>query len=148
MENSKNGKNATFEDELEVMRERILAETLEEAVFEGWTVHGLEKAAISAGMTAEEVKRGDLKLAFPKGIADILDFWSEQADEKMVSAYLEADPAPEKIREKVRFLVKARLEALADHKEAARRASATMALPLYASLAAKLSWPSMKRRPG
>ena len=127
-------------DDLEEMRLAILEEMLVEAAFDGWTESALDAAARGAGMDQAALARGDLKRAFPKGVADILDFWSEREDEKMVAAFAAADPAPEKIREKVRFLVKARIEGLAGHREAARRASALLALPPHVPLGTRLAW--------
>ena len=45
-----------------------------------------------------------------------------------------------KIRERIAAAVKARLAALAPHKEAARRAAALLSLPMNASLGAKLMY--------
>ncbi len=125
---------------LEDLRLTILDEMLQEVVFDGWTQQCLNKSALAAGMTTNEIERGDLLLAFPNGVADILDFWSEIEDQKMLEAFQGADPAPTRIRDKVTYLVRVRLEGLTANREAARRAAATLALPNYASLGAKLSW--------
>jgi len=45
-----------------------------------------------------------------------------------------------KIREKVAFAVRARLAAIRPQKEAARRAAAALALPIYGTLGAELAW--------
>jgi len=135
----KSRKNSSLDD-LEEMRLAILDEMLVEAAFDGWTESTLVAAAKAAGMDSAAYERGALKRAFPKGIADVLDFWSEREDEKMAAAFEAADPAPEKIRDKVRFLVRTRIEGLSEHREAARRASATLALPYYVPLATRLSW--------
>lgn len=135
----KTRKNSNLDD-LEEMRLAILDEMLVEAAFDGWTESTLVAAAKAAGMEALAHERGDLKRAFPKGIADVLDFWSEREDEKMAAAFEAANPAPEKIRDKVRFLVRTRIEGLSEHREAARRASATLALPYHLPLASRLAW--------
>ncbi len=127
-ENSDKGPN------LEDLRHKVLASCLEDAVFDGWTGAMLERAADKAGAATF------LAILFPKGISDVLTFWSWAEDEIMVEKYREADPAPQRIRDKVRFLVKTRIEALAPHREAARRASATLALPIYGGLGARLVW--------
>lgn len=133
------GKNA-FPDGMEEMRRAVLAEMLAEAVFDGWTLASLDRAGRAAGLSLTALSRGDLKLAFPGGIADVLDFWAEQEDNAMAAAFALADPAPAKIRDKVRFLVKTRIEGLTEHREAARRAAATLSLPLYGALATRLTW--------
>jgi ubiquinone biosynthesis protein COQ9 len=127
-ENSDKGLN------LEDLRHKVLAACLEDAVFEGWTGAMLARAADRAGAATF------LAILFPKGVSDVLTFWSWAEDEIMVEKYREADPAPQRIRDKVRFLVKTRIEALLPHREAARRASATLALPIYGGLGARLVW--------
>ncbi len=122
------------QDPLDEMRDRVLAEALEAATFDGWTPLMLEKSARAVG--AEQ----RLALLFPHGVADLLRYWSWGLDEKMVAAFAMAEPAPKRIRDKVRFLVKTRIEALTPHREAARRASATLALPRFSHLASRLTW--------
>lgn len=127
-------------DPMEAMRQQILGKMLPDVVFDGWTTQSLKKAALAAGMTTGELARGDLLLAFPNGIEDVLDFWSEIEDKKMLDAYLNAKPAPQRIRDKVTFLVKTRLEGLTENREAARRAAATLALPPYVGVGPKFTW--------
>ena len=133
-------KNAPSPSAQEKWRESILAEVLAEAPFDGWTHSVLEKAALTTGMSRADIDRGDLHLIFPKGISDVLTFWSQRCDEKMVAAFEAADPAPTRIRDKVTLLVRERLEAMIGEREAARRASATLALPTHAGLGPKLTW--------
>ena len=113
----------------------ILKAMLARAAFEGWTDAALAGAAKDAGV-AQAVRAA----AFPKGAADALKAWSLEADAQMAAAM--AGPAFEglKIREKVAFAVSARLAALRPHKEAARRAAATLALPVHGTLGAELAW--------
>jgi ubiquinone biosynthesis protein COQ9 len=113
----------------------ILKAMLARAPFEGWTDAALAAAARDAG-----VGRPALAAAFPKGAADALRAWSMEADAAMAAAMTGPALKGLKIREKVAFAVRARLAALKPHKEAARRAAATLALPLYAPLAADLAW--------
>ncbi len=140
-ETARPGAHGDFaEDDLEALRNAILEEMRMEAVFDGWTLQALKRAAFAAGMTQEEWSRGDLYRAFPDGIADVLTFWSEQTDLAMAEEYASADPAPQRIRDKVTWLVRRRLELLDEHREAARRAAATLALPPYANVARRLTW--------
>lgn len=115
--------------------EAILAAMLDRAAFDGWTDGALAAAARDAGQD-----RAVLAAAFPKGVADALRAWSMAADAAMAAEM--AGPAFDglKIRDKVAFAVRARLAAIKPRKEAARRAAATLALPLYAPLAADLAW--------
>jgi ubiquinone biosynthesis protein COQ9 len=116
-------------------RRTILEKALDRAPFEGWTRIMMSRAAAEAGQ-----RRAVLAAAFPKGVTDLLNYWSETLDAAMTDAMSGPAFAGLKIREKVAFAVRARLSALRPHKEAARRAAATLALPLYAGLAPRLIW--------
>ncbi len=131
-ENPENGEKAGGFD---AEGRAILKAMLARAAFEGWTDAALAAAAKDAG-ASPHVRAA----AFPRGAADALRAWSMEADETMTAQMAGPDFDSLKIREKVAFAVRARLAALRPHKEAARRAAATLALPLNAPLAAELSW--------
>ena len=122
-------------DGFEAVREVVLPAVLARAPFDGWSGAALDAAAREAG-----VAPASLKAAFPKGVRDVLRYWSETTDAVMRDAMAAPGFADLKIREKVAFAVRARLEALRPHKEAARRAAALTALPPYAMLGAELAW--------
>ena len=124
-------KNSPFDED----GEAILDAMLGRAAFEGWTASALAAAAGDAGKD-----KAVLAAAFPAGPADALRAWSQRADRKMRAAMEAPDFAGLKIREKVASAVRARLAVLKPHKEAARRAAATLALPIHAPLAADLAW--------
>ena len=113
----------------------VLAALLGRAAFDGWTAAALAGAGKDAGVSDAMVAA-----AFPAGPADALRAWSMAADKTMLEAMAHPDFAGLKIREKVAFAVRARLGVLRPHKEAARRAAATLALPIHAPLAADLAW--------
>ncbi|MCP5433430.1 MAG: COQ9 family protein [Alphaproteobacteria bacterium] len=121
--------------DLDAARAEILARLLEEAPFHGWSVPALRRAASAAGVT-REVQR----LAFPKGIGDALALYSRQADEAAAARLAGADLARLRIRERVAAAVRARIEVLAPHKDAARLAARTLSLPFHAPLAAECVW--------
>lgn len=122
-------------DGFEHARATVLGKMLAHAPFDGWTERTLEAASRDAG-----VDRAVLNAAFPKGVADVFRAWSAQLDDEMLAAMAGPEFTSLKIREKAAFAVKARLQRLRPHKEAARRAAATLALPVYAPLAAELAW--------
>jgi ubiquinone biosynthesis protein COQ9 len=113
----------------------ILSALIGRAAFDGWTAAALAGAAKDAGLSPAMAAA-----AFPAGPADALRAWSMQADAAMTRAMVSPDFAGLKIRQKVAFAVRARLGILRPHKEAARRAAATLALPIHAPLAAELAW--------
>ncbi len=123
------------DDGFEEDREAILERALDRAPFEGWTPLILSRAASDAG-----IDRSVVAAAFPRGIADLLHFWSEQVDAAMMAAMAGPEFARLRIREKVSFAIRVRIDLLRAHKEAARRAAALLALPFYGGLGLRLVW--------
>lgn len=131
----KSPKSDEMSDGFEPARERILTEFLKIAPFDGWTALALDQAAKEA-----QVDPATCSAAFPAGVRDVLRAWSMKNDAAMAEAMEAPAFADLKIREKVAFAVKARIDALRPHKEAARRAAAMLALPPYGFLGAQLAW--------
>lgn len=98
-------------------RARILAAALGHIPFEGWTQRALRLAAEDAGLDPATAE-----LAFPGGPADAIVAWSAVSDLAMLDAYADADPDNMRFRDRIAFLVRARIEAVADHRDAVRRA--------------------------
>ncbi len=144
-------KNAGTESEM-VMNDRtpppfeeqrlgILDDALMLAPFEGWTDRMIREAGASAGVSRETAAA-----AFPRGVVDILTFWSERLDAAMLETLEGSEEfGAMKIREKVAFAVRARLDAIEEHKEAARRAAATLALAHLAATGSRLVWRTADR---
>jgi ubiquinone biosynthesis protein COQ9 len=97
---------------------------------------GFSDAALQAAAEMAQVNPSELKAAFPNGGASLVEAFSHWADERMAERMRE-DKA-ERTRERVAHAVRARLDALAPHKDAARRAAAFLAQPQNAPLAASL----------
>ena len=74
---------------------------------------------------------------FAKGPAEAVEVYSAMADRAMAEAVAAADPAM-KIRDKIALGLRARLDFVAPHKEAVRRATSLLALPHNAPLALRL----------
>jgi ubiquinone biosynthesis protein COQ9 len=111
----------------ETLREKLLAEVLKHVAFDGWTDKTLHEAAASLKMDD-----ADARVAFPRGIVDAITFFSHQADDAAEAIILKADLKSMKVRERVAFAVRTRIEVIARHKEAARRGAALFALPQHA----------------
>ena len=116
-------------------RDALLESILPLAAFDGWTNDSFDQAVTDAG-----IDRGQALLACPRGALDLIVRWSRQLDLAIVAAVREADIKAMKIRERVRFGVMARLEAIGPHEEAARRARSRLMLPDAASEAPQLLW--------
>ncbi len=101
-------------------RDRLLAAALEEAPFSGWTAASLKAAVRTAGLSD-----GEAVLAAPRGAADLLDRFEEQADEAMLA---NTQFGSNSLRGRVKALVLARLRYMQPHREALRRAAPHAAL--------------------
>jgi len=113
------------------LRERILTEALGDIPYGGFSQAVLNRAAEKLGASP-----ADMKAAFPNGPASLVEAFSEWADARVAEKMKAFRDAP--MRERVAEAVRARIEALAEHKDAARRAAAFLAMPMHAPLGAKL----------
>lgn len=111
---------------LEAERRAILAAILPHVPFDGWSAKSLRHAAADAGLDPAVAT-----LAFPGGVAEIIGFWSAAADQAMVAAYADAGGDEMRFRARITWLVRARIEAVAAHREAVRRALTYLAQPQH-----------------
>ena len=103
-------------------RERLLDAMLEIAPESGWTIAAMDRAAQKASLS-----EGQVLLATPHGVTDLLDALGQRAA-RAAGERLRADDIPGlKVRERVRVGVKAWLGALQPHKAAVKRAAGTPA---------------------
>lgn len=116
-------------------REEIIAAVLPNVPFDGWTPETLRRAAADAGYDPLTALR-----VFPRGPVESVEAWVALADRRMLSA-VESYAAPDlKTPDKIALAIRLRLEDLAAHREAVRRALSLLALPHNAPLAASLVW--------
>jgi len=119
----------------ERLRARLLDAFPAEAERLGWTQDAFLAAAKAAGLS-----EGEARLACPNGAADLWDAFAARADALMLERLGELDLPSLRIRDKVRAAVRARLEAQAPYKEAARAMTRALARPDRAPEAARLLW--------
>jgi len=117
----------------DTVREQILMEALTEIPVTGFSDATLSEAASRAGISKREVQD-----AFPHGPASLVEAFSHWADARMAER-LEKQEPEERMRDRIASAVRARIEVLIPHKEAARRAAAFLAQPQNAVLAARLT---------
>lgn len=111
-------------DDLVAERAQILAASLPHVPFDGWSLKALRAGARDAGL--DEAMAA---LAFPGGVTAAIDFWSRLSDAAMLVAYDEANTEEMRFRDRITFLVRARIEAVAEHREAVRRALTHVSRP-------------------
>lgn len=105
-------------------RDQILQAALPLVAFEGWTDKMLSQAVAEAGLPD-----GAAELYFPEGVLDLLAYWSETLNVATEERIADLNLSEMKIRDRVTQGVLARLEVIAPHEEAARRAMSRLALP-------------------
>ncbi|GAN00550.1 hypothetical protein U91I_04216 [alpha proteobacterium U9-1i] len=121
-------------------RARLLEAFSPHAARLGWTDAAVSAAAADAGLS-----EGEVALACPKGAFDLFDAFAHRADMAMLERLDELDLPAMKIRQRVKAAVQVRLEAQADHKEAARAMTRALANPLRAAEAARILWRTADR---
>ncbi len=105
-------------------RTQILKAALPDVPFDGWTGKSMRNAAKKAG-----VESGLARLAFPGGTADLVSYFVADGDKRMAAKLAKADLPAMKVRERITFAVRTRLEVDEKNREALRRATAYLALP-------------------
>ena len=115
------------------LKEAVLKAALKDAAFDGFTDSVLAKAGKEAGADQEVLSR-----LFPEGALSLIEYFSTSIDQAMEEKLATTDLSTRKIRERIKIAVMTRLWLLEPHKEAARRAAATLTLPMHAALGAKL----------
>lgn len=129
-----------LEMDLDELREALAPLLGGHAAFDGWTPKALEMAANDLGVPADRAR-----IAMPGGGAAMIDAWFDWVDRDMAAAFTPERIAAMKIRDRIGGLLLHRFTALQPHREALRRALATLAMPQNAATAAKLAWRSADR---
>jgi ubiquinone biosynthesis protein COQ9 len=111
------------------MSDKLLDEVLRHVPFDGWTERALANCADPDACAR----------AFPGGIADVVREFNARADRAMIAA-VQAMGEGTRTRDRVAYAVRARLESLAPHREAARRLATWAAMPGHQALVARLVW--------
>jgi ubiquinone biosynthesis protein COQ9 len=115
------------DEEMLAIRRAILADALPNVPFDGWSGATLRQATTAAGHDPAMAAR-----AFPGGAIELLAFWLSECDRVMLAGF--DDPAVRKLklRDKMAAAIRRRLDHVAAHEEAVRRALNTLALPQHA----------------
>lgn len=111
-------------DHIEAARAKILDAALPNIAFDGWTPRLMRDAAEVAG-----VSHGEMRLAFPGGILDLVEYFLADGDRRMEEALAKEDLAAMKIRERITLAVRTRIVVDMTWREAMRRAVTLLALP-------------------
>jgi ubiquinone biosynthesis protein COQ9 len=116
-------------------RRRLMRASLAEVPFDGWS-----RRSLAAGAAAADMVEADVDRLFPRGPVEMIEFWNVEADRAVEVAFAAVDPVAMRVRERVAFGVRARLDYAERDVEAVRRALAVLALPANAALGSTLLW--------
>jgi ubiquinone biosynthesis protein COQ9 len=125
-------------DERQAQRDALLVAALPHVPFDGWG-----RAALEAGARDLGLERADASRFFPGQAADMVAHFSDWADRRMAAVLADTDLSEMRVRDRIALAVRTRTEALAPHREAMRRALGWLALPVNASLGARLLYRSV-----
>ncbi|MGH6829241.1 MAG: COQ9 family protein [Rhizomicrobium sp.] len=117
------------------LKDAILKRVLAHAPFDGFTDNLLLKAGREEG-----ADRTTLARLFPDGGVSVIEYFVASVDRAMERKLGRIELAGRKVRERIKIAILTRLEILAPNKEAARRAAATLTLPVNAKRAARLMY--------
>lgn len=124
---------ATLDD----LRRRLASAIAEAAVFDGWTAEAVEQAAQVTGTDPALAA-----FAFREGPMAMITAWIDHVDATMTGDVGGEALSNMKIRERIRRLVWARLDAVAGREEALTRALSIMAMPQNLAASTRLGWRS------
>ena len=116
---------------------RLLSAALPLAAKLGWTRRLIAAAAKDVGLSVAEAE-----LLLPGGPRDLAALLAWRHDASALTALATIDPKTLKVRERIRKGVLARCEAAMADRDAVRRWSGFLALPLNAPLGLRLAWAS------
>lgn len=122
----------------EEQRNRLLEAALLHIPFDGWSRRALLQGASDIGIDAATAKR-----LFPRGGDDLLTHLDIWADRLLVERIDQTELDKMRVRERIAKLVRTRLQILAPHREAIRRAVAARLLPTNTLTAGTALWRSV-----
>lgn len=127
----------TGAETLDELRVRLAPAIADAAVFDGWSSQAVAQAAADKGVDPQLAA-----YAFRDGPMAMVSAWVGHVDAEMTKALPAALLSSLPIRQRIRRLVLARLDVVAGHEEALKRALSIMAQPQNLAATARLGWRS------
>ena len=109
------------------IRRVILQAALRAVPFDGWSAQTLDQAV--EAIKATGIDTAQARSAFPGGAKQLLSFFMAEADRDMVAEAAARGLHQGPVRQRIGGIIRLRLEILAPHREAIRRALALQLLP-------------------
>ena len=128
-------KRKSERDHIEEAREELIATILPHVEFDGWSAEAFEQALSETGL-APDLASG----AAPRGAVDLAAAFHRAGDRAMVDALKGADFGAMKIREKIAYAVRWRIEHIAPYREQVRASMSLFASPNRMKEGSALLW--------
>jgi ubiquinone biosynthesis protein COQ9 len=122
-------------DPMRETKDALIRAALPEVPFSGWSKATLVQAAKTAGFDASMAER-----AFPGGVVEAVLHFVDLADRRLAEAARQDGLEGLRLTGRIRWLIRHRLEAWAEHREAVRRAGVILSLPGNVARAARATW--------
>lgn len=116
-------------------KDALIDACLSNVPFDGWSAEAFSAALAQTGCDSATAKAW-----FPRGAIDVAVAFHQRGDREMVARMKSENLLALRYSERVAFGVRARLEAVAMHKEAVRRGTTLFSLPMHAAEGARLIW--------
>jgi rpsU-divergently transcribed protein len=120
---------------MDAVRDAVLDAALPDVAFDGWSERtlraGVEKAGVDPALA---------KSAFPRGAVDLALHFHDRGDRRLAEELARTPMGDMRIRDRIGFAVRRRLELVARDREAVRRGATLFALPVYAADGARAIW--------
>jgi len=123
------------EDHLSEARRRLIGAALPNVVFDGWSAETLRLAVQETGTDPNLAQ-----LAFPRGGVDMALAFHRMKDAELAADLADTALDTMRIRDRVAYCVRRRIELVAEHREAVRRGGTLLALPHNAAEGARAIW--------
>ncbi len=117
------------------LRDRLVLATLDHVPFDGWSPHALQAAARDEGLDPTICER-----LFPGGPLEAIDHFTDLADRRLVMTAEAVDLGGMRRSERIRWLIRHRIDAWADQRESVRRAVTFLTLPTHGRVAVRSGW--------
>lgn len=121
--------------EFQRIRDRLVLAALPHVTFDGWSAKALVEAARDEGLDPTMGER-----AFLGGPVEAVEHFIALADRLMEQDLAGLDMAAMRVPDRIFTAIRVRLERWAPHREAIRRATSLLALPLNATVAARATF--------
>lgn len=122
------------------MKDCILAQQIPAVAEEGWAWHGTQQAARVAGF-----QDGMAETLFPAGLSDVVAWFSDYNDRRMLTKLGAAAPPALRTRDRVRCAAWMRFRQMEDHKDAVRYAMAYWTAPTRVLQGQRVLWRTADR---